>query len=141
MCAVKGSNSYALAPHTLLRRCAVVSGNSDSEASVRSEDLPAETVPAADMESLPVTSGLPPGLEGYSVGQTLRRCIQQGWLYKRSEGGLFTKCVPVVVPHCTCAWEGATAGRPWPAPWLTCAGHCCPGGRKSFSESSYTRRS
>jgi hypothetical protein len=33
------------------------------------------------------------GLEGYNEGQTLRRCIQQGWLDKRSEGTLFSKCV------------------------------------------------
>ncbi len=44
------------------------------------------------MADMTVTAGTT-GLEGYNVGQTLRRCIQQGWLYKRSEGGLFSQYV------------------------------------------------
>ncbi len=72
---------------------------SDSDHSIRSEDLPEEsTAPTATAPRTPMLPaapevGLPRGLEGYSEGQTLRRCIQQGWLYKRSEGTLFNKYV------------------------------------------------
>ena len=68
---------------------------SDSELSVASEDLPPERTVGSRLANLQLNTAsersLPVGLEGYSVGQTLRRCIQQGWLYKRSEGTLFNK--------------------------------------------------
>ena len=73
---------------------------SDSDASVKSEELPEETrVRTAidgDIGQLRIGNrGAPAGLEGCTPGQTLRRCVRQGWLYKRGEGGLFNQYVSV----------------------------------------------
>lgn len=46
------------------------------------------SISSGEGEGRDIGSGVP---AGYGEGQTLRRCVQQGWLLKRNENSLFTK--------------------------------------------------